>query len=351
LYATYPKLRGRIRLDFSTLLLAQPTANICDKPARSPLTGKCHLRQFTSVSHLTKCSLRSSQKLGQFWPGNNSFICHPGKRFAKVFHWRFPHLTNDHIRYLESCVIWSDQYKISANQSQRPVFESEMANYGPNKGRRLTVALRRFAAMLIEEARDISGLSFCELDEELGLEPGESLRYARFPSGPKSRAPQAGSIQRLENSIAKLLGRPAHVIVVEDNSRYQAGALSASLEVGIPRPGMNLRQAVPTDIQLGYRDDWPTYRRLKYSPDREGVSLFSLYAWQYGVFWDKDILPSPWTREEQGIPRNAALSSYLEEFVTEAKNRRKNAQLLLEAERLIGRHIEIVARGISTRTS
>lgn len=77
-----------------------------------------------------------------------------------------------------------------------------MANIGPNKGRRLRAALSRFSAMLIEEARSVSGLSYAQLDEALGLSEGQAYRYSLYPMEAKTRAPQAGSIQRLENRVA-----------------------------------------------------------------------------------------------------------------------------------------------------
>src|SRR3546814_7312118 len=95
-----------------------------------------------------------------------------------------------------------------------------MANVGPNRGRRLRLALSRFAAMLIEEAQSISGLSYAQLDEALDLPSGQSFRYSRYPVEAKTRAPQAGSVQRLENRVAVFLKRPRHIVVVERSEEH-----------------------------------------------------------------------------------------------------------------------------------
>lgn len=46
--------------------------------------------------------------------------------------------------------------------------------------------------MLIEEARDVSGLSYPKLDQALGLPDGQAFRYSQYPIVAKTRAPQAG---------------------------------------------------------------------------------------------------------------------------------------------------------------
>lgn len=138
-----------------------------------------------------------------------------------------------------------------------------MANVGPNKGRRLRAALSRFAAMLISEAQYVSGLSHAQLDEALGLSDGQSFRYSLYPLRAKTRAPQAGSIQQLENRVAALLKRPAHKVVVEDN-RLLLGSISpfTNNAIGTPSDRLDLETSEATDFQLGYEGDWPTFRRL-----------------------------------------------------------------------------------------
>ena len=117
-----------------------------------------------------------------------------------------------------------------------------MANVGTNKGRRLRVALMRFSAMLIEEARDLTGLPYAELDAQLGLPDGQSYRYSLYPIQKKSRAPQAGSIQELENRVARLLKRTAHKIVVENRILFDGvrPGWQSDVLMGTPNVCMNV---------------------------------------------------------------------------------------------------------------
>lgn len=197
-----------------------------------------------------------------------------------------------------------------------------MANIGPNKGRRLRIALSRFAAMLIEEARDFTGLTFEQLDEALELKEGEAIRYSRYPIERGTRAPNADDIQDLENRVASLLKRSAHTIVVENNAVLNADPYADPV-IGAPHSGMNLRDLDATDIQLGYEDDWPTYRRLKYSPPLEGVRPLDLYLWQWGILWDKGLLPEPWTRGALGLPQSTPVEEFLPDLVQNAKRQRR----------------------------
>jgi hypothetical protein len=201
-------------------------------------------------------------------------------------------------------------------------------NNGKNKGRRLRLAIAQFASMLIQEAKDLTGASYPQLDALLGLPDGKSSSYSIFPITPKTRAPQAASIQDLENRVARLLKRPAHVVVVEDNSRLEVDHAFSNPElinlvVGRPTAGMNLRASNDTDLQLEYEDNWPTYHQLlDWSAPRGGTTLFELYRWQYGVFWDRGILPKAWTREALGIDANAEVESFLPGMVNVAKTMR-----------------------------
>jgi hypothetical protein len=191
-------------------------------------------------------------------------------------------------------------------------------NVGENRGRRLKLALSRFAAMLIEEARDLTGFSYLQLDEKLGLPDGQAYRYSLYPITAKTRAPQAAGIQELENRVARLLKRAPHKIVVENNSKLAEGSLFSDSHVeDIVGGKLNLRDYDALDFQLGYEYDWPTYRRLKYDPEVlfcSGEKIFELiqlgahnrwpemlrtYAWQWGILWDRGL---PWlSRSEFGI--------------------------------------------------
>lgn len=210
-------------------------------------------------------------------------------------------------------------------------------NVGPNKGRRLRLALARFAAVLIEEARDITGFSYERLDEALGLRLGQSIRYSRYnKGGSDSRAPQAAGIQELENRVAKLLGRLAHTVVVENNSKITEGGFhQAGFFAGHPEENLNLREYKANDFQLGYEVDWPTYRRLKYDPSTlfcafppihelvdKGThdawpEMLKLYAWQWGALWDRGL---PWLdRESIGVPGGTPVGAFLHLYAEKAK--------------------------------
>jgi hypothetical protein len=197
-----------------------------------------------------------------------------------------------------------------------------MANIGENKGRRLRIALQRFSAMLIEEARDITGMSFPKLNAALAGKDGPSInsfRWSLYPLRRDSRAPQAASIQWLENSVAKLLKRPAHEVVIYNTALINSKDPYADLSIGKPAAGIDLRDVDEHDLHLGYADEWPTYRRLKYSRPRGGVHLISLYAWQYGILWDRGVLKEPWTREALGLPADIPVESFLPGLVEKAK--------------------------------
>jgi|SRR5450830_114337 len=210
-------------------------------------------------------------------------------------------------------------------------------NVGPNKGRRLRLALARFAAVLIEEARDITGFSYERLDEALGFPPGQSIRYSRYnKGGGDTRAPQAAGIQELENRVAKLLGRVPQTVVVENNAKITEGGFhEEGFIAGRPEENVNLREYKANDFQLGYEGDWPTYRRLKYDPStlfcdfppihelvEKGAhdswpEMLKLYAWQWGVLWDRGL---PWLdRESIGVAAGTPVGAFLHPYAEKAK--------------------------------
>ncbi|GGC84761.1 hypothetical protein [Undibacterium terreum] len=211
-------------------------------------------------------------------------------------------------------------------------------NVGENKGRRLRLAIARFAAILIEEARDLTGFTFSQLDEYLGLPDGQSYRYSLYPISGKTRSPQAAGIQQLEDRVAALLKRCSHKLVVENNRKLNPDILLSDDHVeGSPNDGLNLRGYDATDFQIGYEGDWPTYRRLKY--DRSsfdaclGISdilksgefellpeMIRIYAWQWGILWNKGI-PGV-SHLEAGIDLKIPIELYLPALVEQAKNER-----------------------------
>jgi len=222
-------------------------------------------------------------------------------------------------------------------------------NVGENKGRRLKLALSRFAAMLIEEARDLTGFSYTQLDEKLDLPDGQSYRYSLYPITAKTRAPQAAGIQELENRVARLLKRAPHKIVVENNSKLAEGSpFSDSHVEDMVGEKLNLREYDALDFQLGYEYDWPTYRRLKYDPEvlfSSGEKIFELmqlgahdrwpellrlYSWQWGVLWDKDL---PWlSRFEFGISEDWDIEFFLMHYTTNVLLQREKFRIQLHAD-------------------
>ncbi|BEV14270.1 hypothetical protein HBDW_10580 [Herbaspirillum sp. DW155] len=92
---------------------------------------------------------------------------------------------------------------------------------------------------------------------------------------------------------------------------------------------MNLRDHDDAYFQLGYEDEWPTYRRLKYGITINGIRTIDLYRWQWGCLWDKGILQEPWTRAYQGLDAHTPIEDFLEEMVSVWKERRKADELIV----------------------
>ncbi len=217
-------------------------------------------------------------------------------------------------------------------------------NVESNKGRRLRPALSRFSAMLIEEARDLTGLTFEQLDEEFDFEIGQSRRYSLYPWQKKNRGPQAGGIQELENRVAKLLKRSAHNIVVTNSAKIDLENIHLSEEVeGKIGAGLNLRDFEAVHFQLRYEGEWPTYRSLKshrsWLHPRPSINklltsgtheqwpeMLRLYSWQWGVLWDQGL---PWlSRETLGIEPNSPIESFLPELTAKAMRERMLLSIL-----------------------
>ena len=209
-------------------------------------------------------------------------------------------------------------------------------NLGPNKGKRLKPALARFASMLIEEVKDITGLTYPQIDEALELSNGQAIRYSEFSKGRENpHAPHAAGIQRLENSVARLLRRTAHVVVVENNAKIGPGGFEQPDFIeGTPGDDLNLRAYSATDFQLGYDGGWPTYRSLKadpttifcyYPPIHELVAqglhddwpeMLQIYSWQWGVLWDRGL---PWlSRETMEVAPDTPIEAAVEKITAQA---------------------------------
>jgi hypothetical protein len=215
-----------------------------------------------------------------------------------------------------------------------------------NRGRRLKPALNRFSSILIEEALELTSLSIQQLNEALGLPEGQAERYLhRY----KDRGPQAGSIQELENRVAKLLKRTAHTIVIENTFKvmYRNYRFPDSV-VGKPADNINLRDYGPECYELRYENDWPTFYQLKhqwdllprgvYRPDSSIRDIlkrgaydelppgFCKFSFQWGVLWDKGI---PWLKRELfGVEPNTPIEAFLPEL-TAKKIRNRNYKCLL----------------------
>lgn len=227
-----------------------------------------------------------------------------------------------------------------------------MANIGPNKGRSLRAALSRFAAMLIEEAQYVSGFSYAQLDEALGFSDGQSFRYSLYPQRAKTRAPQSGSIQQLENRVAAFLRRPAHKVVVENNLLLHGEAKDAwdytDLTIGAPGDQLDLGTADANYFELGYEGDWPTFRRLitrswRERPESlsslvkrrasvdEWPEMMTFYAWQWGVLWDRGV---PWlSRAHFGVPQDMPIDAWIAKRHAQEKRAR---MLCYELHRQLG---------------
>lgn len=177
-----------------------------------------------------------------------------------------------------------------------------MANIGPNRGRTFRSAINRFAAMLIDEARTLTGSTYAELDALLDLPEGQCYRYSLYPRTKKTRSPQAASVQNLENRVARLLKRRAHTILVQNN---KAARPQGDETLSVPGDQDGLGDVDGSDLQLVYEHDWPTFRRLK---DKAAMSH---YLWQWGILWDRGTVPLPWSRELFNLPADMPIEQFL----------------------------------------
>ena len=203
-----------------------------------------------------------------------------------------------------------------------------MANIGPNEGRRLRMAFSRFTAMLIEEAQDFTGLSYEKLDQAFGFAPGRCTQYARYPVRKKTRAPQADELQNLENLVARLLLRPAHVLKIENLALLTIDDPTKNIVVGEPDLNLDFRTFQQVDFVITYEDDWPTYRRLKYDPMTllTGQSLVALYAWLWGILYDRQMLPEHFADMLGHLTGKIALETAIPNLMARAKAERRSIE-------------------------
>lgn len=207
-----------------------------------------------------------------------------------------------------------------------------MANVGINNGRRDQPALSRFVAMLIEEAVDLTGLTEEKVFEKLALPAGKAKHWAYSPGKIDDRAPQSNKIQAVENSVAKLVGRTAHTILVRNNYKaiFSNRRNPDDIE-GKPGDRPNLRKYESSGLELCYEDNWPTYHDLISKNDflspYPGSSIRDLlhdgtydkwppllrkFSFQWSALWDKEL---PWlSREMCGVPPDAPVASFLPEM-------------------------------------
>ncbi|MFC4275335.1 hypothetical protein [Achromobacter aloeverae] len=207
-----------------------------------------------------------------------------------------------------------------------------MTKHRSHRGDRLHLARQRFSAMLIDEVKDIAGMTLPQIDEALqkaGLRSkvdtrtNMAARYSHWLPGPDGRAPTAGDIQEFEDKVAAVLERPAHKVLVY---RYIKPEYDQVEVLGAPGDRLDLGDASPVDLYLDYEDDWPTYRRLKADRLRRRIrgtarpDLIDLYAWQWGVLWKKTAEREPvFSWEEIGLPSEQSIAANLEELVRQGK--------------------------------
>lgn len=169
---------------------------------------------------------------------------------------------------------------------------------------RLRLATSRFLAMLIREAKDITGFSNEALAEALNLEFGTLVRYSIYPPRPKTRAP-LGIAQRFENKVAGLLRRASHPVVIEctHESVLQSQSVRHWYDLRVSNDARiqlwrrpSLQNATAIDFELTYGDSWPTYDRVGRfdicKPWSEQPELVKRLSFQWGWLWDES-LPYP----------------------------------------------------------
>jgi hypothetical protein len=169
--------------------------------------------------------------------------------------------------------------------------------------------------MLINEAMTVGNFSHRELDKTLSKTLGNSFKYKNFSSG-RYGSINAGSVQTFEATIAKLLGRPAHPVIIENLAFLSHNKMDEGFQMFSPDAGLDLRRTMVDEIQLGYQDHWPTFYQLIYSLpiDNDGTRLIDKFIWQYQCLWQKGVI------EYSGADENFKNSDYLQKFIEQHVN-------------------------------
>lgn len=185
----------------------------------------------------------------------------------------------------------------------------------PSRGSLLKEASCQFAAMLMEELRDIGGYrsprSLMEALESAGLAT-ERVKHYISTNKKKIRGPSRAALQQLENKVAKILRRPAHIVVIYDANRLYGSGDPCETMVKISAKYPRWMEGTKTCLlELGYDANWPTYRRLKMA----GEEAKARYAWQWGVLWEQGA----YLREALGVHQDQSIDAYIAERVQQAK--------------------------------
>jgi hypothetical protein len=192
-----------------------------------------------------------------------------------------------------------------------------VANIGPNKGRTLRPAAHRFAAMLIEEVRAVTGMNYREITHALFVEgypldadatsvdPDRAWEYTLPLTHYRARVPKFDQLQILENDVAYLLKRPAQTLVIEDLGVLSKHPHNFSAFITVPRENLSWkgRDWCPDTLAITYSSHWPTYG------DLVQAGLEPLFRWQYGYLWEQ----GDFQRASFGFPDTDTIETLIEQ--------------------------------------
>lgn len=194
-----------------------------------------------------------------------------------------------------------------------------MANTKPNKGRALRPAAHKFAAMLIEEVRAVTGMNYREITHALFVEgypqdadattvdPDRAREYTLPLTHYRARVPKFDQLQTLENDVAYLLKRPAQTLVIADFGQLDEESEEFSQFVAVPQAGLSWksRKGSPDNLAITYASTWPTYGELV------EAGLVDLFKWQYGWLWEQGMFQ----RGSHGFPDAFSIETLLEQRI------------------------------------